>query len=380
MSVEIRVLHLVHTPGPGGTETVVENLVRWQPKTIMNQAVACPNGHLADVAGHMDTPVYTIPFDLLKRSQNPLSMVTAPRAFSILRQTIRTAVDDFAPVIVHSHSVKATILARHALSGTPGVKLLWHLHDFAPLGRFRRFLIALAIRSSDAIAAVSSDVGQSVCPGLPVHIVYNAIVPHDPKVSVAPEHEDISDETEKRITIGYLGRLHAEKGIPVLLEAFQKLNTDRENIRLIIAGESSIDDNTTRNELETYAEHLRIREKVSFTGRISNISRFYDTIDVFVLPAPREPFGLVILEALSHGCPVIACDSGGPHEILQDFSGAILVAPNDPSSLAEALVTMIRDNSYREFAEVHGPVLIREAFSPAVQTRSIQSLYEELIA
>jgi glycosyltransferase involved in cell wall biosynthesis len=266
------------------------------------------------------------------------------------------------------------------LSATPGVKLLWHLHDFAPLGRFRRFLIALAIRSSDAIAAVSSDVGQSVCPGFPVHIVYNAMVPHEPNANAAPEHEGISDRTEKWITMGYLGRLHEEKGIPILLEAFQILNTDMENIRLIIAGEPSKDDNTTRNELETYAERLHIREKVSFTGRISNISRFYDTIDVFVLPAPREPFGLVILEALSHGCPVIACDAGGPHEILQDFSGAILVTPNDPSSLAKAMATMIRDNSYREFAEVHGPALIREAFSPAVQTRSIQSLYEELIA
>ena len=374
----MRVLHLVHTPGPGGTETVVENLIRWQPKSQIRQAVACPEGHLADRVKNLNVPVYTVPFDLLKRSSNPLTAMNTPRVFSVLRNIIQEAVDDFSPDIVHSHSVKATIVARHALRMYLNAKLIWHLHDFAPLGRFRRLWIAWAERASDAIAAVSRDVGETVCPGSSVHVVYNALETNGCYLTKRRKTLPESDTINGRITIGYLGRLHKEKGIRVLLTAFRDLCPDVKNTHLLIAGEPPADNMTMRSELESYAKQLQIDDQVSFMGRVSDTSHFYGTIDVFVLPAPREPFGLVILEALSHGCPVIACDAGGPREILADFKGAILVKPDDPLSLSEALETMIHDSSFREYAMTHGQGFVQNTFSPRTQVETIRSLYEEL--
>jgi len=110
------------------------------------------------------------------------------------------------------------------------------------------------------------------------------------------------------------------------------------------------------------------------------LDEFFRSIDLFVLPAPREPFGLVVLEALARGIPVVAFNSGGPREILFGLQGSLLVEPKNPEAIAEACSKLLLGKSSRAIAEKEGPALVTANYSPEVQVGKVCSMYAEILA
>jgi glycosyltransferase involved in cell wall biosynthesis len=131
------------------------------------------------------------------------------------------------------------------------------------------------------------------------------------------------------ITLGLLGQISPHKGHDDAVEALRILGT---GYRLVIAGKGE----------EAYISKLRERSAklpVAFPGFVS-LPDFFDSIDVLLVPSWEEPFGIVVLEGMASGVPVIATAAGGPLDIVRSGVDGILVPPRDPKALANAITSI----------------------------------------
>ena len=138
------------------------------------------------------------------------------------------------------------------------------------------------------------------------------------------------------ITIGLLGQISPHKGHDDAVEALRKLGN---YFRLLIAGEGDA----------SYTAALKERAAglpVEFLGFVS-LEEFFERIDILIVPSHEEPFGIVLLEAMAAGIPVIATAGGGPLEIISSPFEGVLIPPRDPDALANAIQTAAADEKRR---------------------------------
>ncbi|MFN3728555.1 MAG: glycosyltransferase family 4 protein [Fimbriimonadaceae bacterium] len=143
---------------------------------------------------------------------------------------------------------------------------------------------------------------------------------------------------EEKIVM-YVGRFVREKGIQLLLEAIPAILAEQPLTKFVIVGGGH------RAQLEAFVKWYGISEKVLFTGFMANRSliELYRSADVAVFPSLYEPFGIVALEAMAAGIPVVASDAGGLREVvLHDKTGTLCYA-NDSASLAWAVLKVLGD-------------------------------------
>jgi glycosyltransferase involved in cell wall biosynthesis len=158
----------------------------------------------------------------------------------------------------------------------------------------------------------------------------------------------------------YMGRLNEMKGVDVLIEALALLPSDCE---LYVAGEGA-----TAAELREQAARLNLGpDRITFDGYLADQSRvaeLFATAAVVAVPSLwPEPFGIVGLEALARGKPVVASNVGGIAEWLKDGHYGYLVPPNDPPALAAKLQALIEAADRRRAFGQHGREYVREQFS-----------------
>jgi glycogen(starch) synthase len=137
------------------------------------------------------------------------------------------------------------------------------------------------------------------------------------------------------------GRLVHEKGFDIALQAFARLASHPSNPQLIIAG-----DGPERPHLEALTASLGLSNRVRFTGWIApdDIPGSLNDASIVLTPSRwKEPFGLVALEAAQMGRPVIASNTGGLPDIVQDSITGRLVPPEDPAALADAMADLLSD-------------------------------------
>jgi len=135
------------------------------------------------------------------------------------------------------------------------------------------------------------------------------------------------------------------KGQAELIKAFAKLSKDKDNIELIIAGEGEL-----KEKLIHLIDTLHLNDKLKLIGLISReeVINQLDNCDFFVLPSHYETFGVVLIEALSRGVPVVSTYCGGPECIVNDSNG-ILVQPKNVDELAQAMLKMYHEhNNYNK--------------------------------
>jgi glycosyltransferase involved in cell wall biosynthesis len=143
--------------------------------------------------------------------------------------------------------------------------------------------------------------------------------------------------------IGTVGRLHPQKGQKYLLEAVSILKNEFPGLRLLFAG-----DGILKNELETYAKTLGIKENVLFLGVRSDIPELLSAMDVFVFPSLWEGLGNALIEAMAAGKPVVASDIAPVREIINSKAAGILVPPEGSKALSKAIKLLLQDRALRE--------------------------------
>lgn len=141
-----------------------------------------------------------------------------------------------------------------------------------------------------------------------------------------------------------VGRLAPEKNWDTLLQAFSKTCAQHPGVRLVLIG-----DGTARQTLESLASELGISDRVTFTGALpfEEIPRYLKAADVFAFASVTETQGLVTIEAMAAGLPVVAIDGPGTRDIVDHGKQGLLVE-NDPEALAEGLRRILSDPQQRK--------------------------------
>ncbi|GJQ60335.1 MAG: glycosyl transferase family 1 [Candidatus Scalindua sp.] len=169
--------------------------------------------------------------------------------------------------------------------------------------------------------------------------------------------------------------LEEHKGVVYLIKAASLLLKSRENVTFLLVGNGSLKDSLIKLCMK-----LNIEKRVIFTGERIDTPEILSLIDVFVLPSIREGLGLSILEAMSHGKPIIATKVGGIPEIVTDGVNGILVPPCNPDALVSALETLLKNKEKREQMGFHGKRICNESFGSKAMVNKIELLYDELLS
>lgn len=178
-----------------------------------------------------------------------------------------------------------------------------------------------------------------------------------------------------KINILFVGRLEKRKGLRYLLDAYGKLKWDLPNIRLIVVGPGNPDKESYR----IMSSHNL--QDVEFVGRVSyeDLPRYYASADIFCSPATgAESFGIVLLEAMAAGKPVVASDIEGFRGIITDGEQGLLVPKKDSDALANALGTLARDPDLRRKLGSQGN-RSAEGFRWEVVSGRVENYYESCL-
>lgn len=173
-----------------------------------------------------------------------------------------------------------------------------------------------------------------------------------------------------------VGRLSREKAQLDLLTAFKELGESKSEIssKLIIVG-----DGPERSGLEAAARSLGCKDRVIFAGQVSDVRTFYAAADVFVLPSHSEGSPNVLLEAMAASLPIVATAVGGVPEMVENNETALLVPPNDPPSIAGAIVLLLTDKELAQRLTTNAAALVDTRYTPENYVRSVVQIYRDVI-
>jgi teichuronic acid biosynthesis glycosyltransferase TuaC len=262
------------------------------------------------------------------------------------------------PTVITVHGGDVTIHLRHPLVGR--------------LGRW-------ALSHADRVIAVSSSLQRALVEGYGIE---------EEKLTVIPNGVDVSRfaptaSFEARARLGlheeasrilYVGAIAESKGLSYLLRATRRIrDTVPGPVELVLVGEGEYE-----RAARALAAQLGIADAVTFAGRRPNeeIPLWINACDVLVLPSLSEGFGVVLVEALACGKPVVATACGGPEDIVTPEVG-ILVPPADDVPLAEALLEVLADGDSFHPQRIRQRAL--DSYDSDRVASRIAKLYEEVL-
>ncbi len=168
-----------------------------------------------------------------------------------------------------------------------------------------------------------------------------AVIPNgvDPK-NILPDREKLLSRSGRDKNILFLGRLVPEKGVQILIEALPTIIQKAGPVKLYIAGKGPY-----QQELAEQAKSLGVADQVHFVGFVNDEDRnkLLDQCDVAVIPSLYEPFGIVALEAMAAGLPVVVSDTGGLHDVIEHGIDGYCVPPGDAAMLAHYITELINN-------------------------------------
>lgn len=181
-----------------------------------------------------------------------------------------------------------------------------------------------------------------------------AILPHgmeDRAQRVAANTESLSTGDRNLVTVLYAGRFEGRKGTDVLLAAIPALCAKYPFASFVLVGEDRVlpDGSTLGGAFRSRHAGSNVLERVIFTGEVSDaqLEQQLQACDIFVAPSRYESFGLVFLEAMMFGKPVVGCRAGGMNEVVEEGVTGLLAEPGDVPSLAVAIGTLLEDAETR---------------------------------
>jgi glycosyltransferase involved in cell wall biosynthesis len=246
--------------------------------------------------------------------------------------------------VMHLQAYGASTFGRLAGIIT-GVPTIVHAHDDdSNYPWYQRIADLILSRSTDKAIAVSESVKESsvrkrkICEDRVV-VMHNGIPLEKFRM---PESDEIEKEKGRlgislnSKVVGTVARLRKEKGIEYLLKSVPKVLAVFPNTIFLIVGDGPL-----RGELESLSRRLRIDQNVIFTGYQEDVPKILSIFDIKVLPSLTEGFGLVIVEAMAMGKPIIATNVGGTKEILKDGETGLLVPSKDPKILSEKIIYLL---------------------------------------
>lgn len=323
-----------------GTERHILTLASALRRSGVKSSVICPgNSPLAEKCREQD--IEAIPVEKRGLWDN----------YAI--QAIKRLIAEGEPAIVHAHNGRCLLNAALATRGRS--PLVFTQHFLQPNHTIQTGLKGLIYtmvhswvnRRVNAFIAVSQVAANLMMAreGIDssrVYVIPNGIDP--------VSHDELTDSDAVRSALSLppgvplvlsLARLEAEKGIENLVEAAYLLKQGGREVCIIVAGDGSL-----RGPLEQKISDINL-DNIRLIGFHDDALALVSNCDIFILPSPAEPFGLVLLEAMALRKPVIAVNAGGPAEIIVNGETGLLAPSGSPQDLAMAIEKLLSDTDAR---------------------------------
>jgi glycosyltransferase involved in cell wall biosynthesis len=271
--------------------------------------------------------------------------------------------------VAHAHLVHADWHLAVAGALVPGTPLVTTKHNPDPFRATRAFraLERITLRRYAAVIAISDHLREFLAATVGAQAItvrYGLSAGAD-----APQR----DRRELRRLVA-VGRLEAQKGFDVAIEAMRSIAGEVPGVQLQIAGDGRL-----RSGLESTIERYGIQQSVRLLGRVEDVHELMREADLFVHTARWEGFGLVLLEAMRAGLPIVATRVGAIPEIVEDGVTGVLVPPDDAGALAEAVLGLVSDPTHARELGLAGFARLRAEFSADAMGRRTARVYDAVL-
>lgn len=349
----------------GGVQDHVRRLaneLRTVGERVLTVGPGSLDGEHVDVGGAVGVP--------FNGSVAPLALLPGAA-----RRT-RAALRSWGPDVVHVHEPVVPAVGLAAMGADAPIVTTHHAWAertgmYGVVGPVLRRVV----RRAAAHVAVSPAAASFHAAALRMHPRDFRIVPNGVDVGRFADGPGLDRLAGEGPVLLFVGRLEQRKGLEHAIRAFAHLKTRHPSLRMVVVGDGP--------ERERCQELLPagLRVDVDMLGRVSDddLPRCYRSADVFVAPATGgESFGIVLLEALAAGTPVVASDLPGFRSVVDDGRTARLVPPGDARGLADAVDALLSNQTLREAQVAAGREAVEEYDWPWVATR-LRSIYRDVV-
>lgn len=288
-------------------------------------------------------------------------------------RALRRVIKAFRPDIVLGMMTTASVLSVLASSGL-GCRVIATEHTHPPSQtlsglwlRLRRLTYPRAARVVALTRGTAEWIEQHV-PGSRLAVIPNPV--HWPLPRAEPLLTPVSGDGRKRLLA--VGRLHADKGFDLLIQAFATLAPSHPDWDLVILGEGD-----ERAALEAQVGKAGLASRISMPGRAGNVGDWYDSADLYVLTSRFEGLSNTLLESMASGLAAVSfdCDTG-PREIVREGIDGVLVRPNgDVPALCKALADVMGNDAARQ-RMAQAATDVRDRFSTTRVLQQWQELFD----
>ncbi len=197
------------------------------------------------------------------------------------------------------------------------------------------------------------------------------------KIYTCKDNIDPSNNKNKGFMLLSVSCLIERKGIDYNLRALSKLINKYPELRYIIVG-----DGIEKDKLRELAKELGVYERVEFTGMLSHddVLKYMKEADIFSLPSWNEAFGVVYIEAMACGKPVIGCEGEGLKDFVRNFETGLLVKPKDVDSLAEAMDFLLTNPDKAKEIGERGRKLVLDNYTWEKNAEKTIRVYQEVLS
>ncbi len=264
---------------------------------------------------------------------------------------------------------------------------IWHVHELITEPALVRRLIAWMInRYSTRVVAISEAVAAHLLADSPalagrISVIYDAVDAErfSPSVDGAALRSAWG-AVPQDVLVGVVGRISAWKGQAFFLKAFARALRSQPALKAVLVGDVAPGETWRKEELRSLAAELGVAQRIVWAGYHDNAPTVMAALDILALPSIRpEPFGMVIIEAMASGKPVIATAHGGPLESVVDGETGLLVSPADPEEMGAALVRLSDDRRLRAEMGANGRRRAVDVFGFRQHVQAFQDLYHDLL-
>jgi N-acetylglucosaminyl-diphospho-decaprenol L-rhamnosyltransferase len=355
------VLFVSYSGAIGGAERL---LVDFATGVHGEVCIACPEGALAQAARTAGLRVFVLPRRSLRLRGGIGARTSAAIALLAHAFEARALARNLTPDVVIAWGMRTAIAS--LLFRRRSTPLVFQHNDLLPAGGVLRALIRVAAARADLVIALSHAIAHDL--GRPAQVVHPGI-----------EVDDFHTPPQRSQQVLVLGALVAWKRPDVALEAVALARQTLPGLKLRFVGAPMPEDGDTLAErLRERAARSDLAGAVEFAGAVSDPRSELAHAGCLLHCAEREPFGMVVLEALAAGLPVVAPASGSPAEIA-DTSCAVLYPPGDAAAAGAGIAQVLSDPDLAAGLGVAGRKHAREGFTRAAARMRYRCAIEALL-
>ncbi len=282
--------------------------------------------------------------------------------------------------VVHAHMARDYSLAAYATRRNPNTKFIVTRHVLFPLNRLHRQTLARAHRVIAVSNAVASELRNG---GIASHeriaVVHNGIDTNRfAKVLVDFDRAEFLRRNglpTDCLLVGSIGELRTLKRHDDFIRAAAIVVKEFPQTRFVLAGVDTSTTGEVRKQLERFVSELGLAERFHFLGWLDDAEKLLAAMDVFVSASETESFGLAIAEAMAAGTAVVATETDGAREVLENKNTGLLVPIADPSRLAEAIATLLGSEEQRREMGMRAQHQVATRFSLRRMVDEIERIY-----